>query len=177
MFTSVRPTPPPEGSLRGWCSACDLLKQISPLSSSPKQTPALLFTLAYLQSSESDLCYVKELGKGEGGVQEKCIHLRLESEAQASSWLLMPRSKEKSLRAGKRRQMKPTPDPSQQAGRRAASSSCLRHPEMSGLRYVHMAVTTRSVGYVLDTLLPADPMGTQKPQRGPTTARSCPAGF
>lgn len=84
MFTSVRPTPPPEGSLRGWCSACDLLKQISPLSSSPKQTPALLFTLAYFQSSESDLCYVKELGKGEGGVQEKCIHLRLESEAQAS---------------------------------------------------------------------------------------------
>lgn len=61
--------------------------------------------------------------------------------------------------------------------RRAASSSCLRHPEMNGLRYVHMAVTTGSGGCVLDTSLPADPMGRPKPQRGPTAARSRPAGF
>ena len=60
--------------------------------------------------------------------------------------------------------MKPTPDPSQQAGRRAANSSCLRHLEMNGLRYVHMAVTMGSGGCVLDTFLPADPRGGRSPR-------------
>lgn len=91
----------------------------SAASLAPANTCSAFYSAAYLRSSESDLYYVSELGKGEGGVQEKCIHLRLESEAQASV-ILASRALiqgEESLGAGWPRRRKPIPDPSQQAGR------------------------------------------------------------